>query len=82
MNGNEVLNRNIDRIHTTSMGTERIKRNLGLADIDAVEYCKALVLHSACRADRRGKTWYCETGNVRLTIHSGSYTIITAHMIK
>lgn len=82
MNGNEVLNRNIDRIHTTSMGTERIKRNLGLADIDAVEYCKALIKHSACRAYRRGKNWYCKTGNVRLTIHSGSYTIITAHIIK
>ena len=82
MNGNEVLTRNIDRIHTTSMGTERIKRNLGLSDIDAVEYCKALIAYKTCRAYQRGKNWYCETGNVRLTINSGSYTIITAHMIK
>ena len=42
MNGNEVLTRNIDKIHTTEMGIDRIKRNLGLADFDVVEYCKAL----------------------------------------
>ena len=41
MNGNEVLTRNIDKIHTTEMGIDRIKRNLGLADFDVVEYCKA-----------------------------------------
>ena len=82
MSGNEMLISNIDRIHATEMGIDRIKRNLGLADIDAVEYCKALILHSACRAYQRGKNWYCEVGNVRLTINSGSYTIITAHMIK
>ena len=82
MCGNEMLISNIDRIHTTEMGVDRIKRNLGLADIDAVEYCKALIAYKTCRTYRRGKNWYCEIGNVRLTIHSGSYTIITAHMIK
>ena len=43
MNGNEVLTWNIDKIHTTEMGIDRIKRNLGLADFDVVEYCKALI---------------------------------------
>lgn len=82
MSGNGALTRNIDKIHTTPMGTDRIKHNLGLADIDAVEYCKALILYKTCRAYQRGKNWYCEIGNVRLTINSHSYTIITAHMIK
>ena len=82
MNGNDVLTRNIDKIHTTEMGIDRIKRNLGLADFDVVEYCKALIAYRTCRAYQRGKNWYCEIGNVRLTIHSHSYTIITAHMIK
>ena len=82
MYGNDVLLQNIDKIHTTEMGIDRIKGNLGLDDTDAVGYCKALISHSACRAYQRGKNWYCEIGNVRLTIHSHSYTIITAHMIK
>ena len=82
MNGNEVLTRNSDKIHTTEMGIDRIKRNLGLADFAVVEYCKALIAYRTCRAYQRGKNWYCEIGNVRLTIHSRSYTIITAHMIK
>jgi len=34
---------NIDKIHTTKMGIDRIKKNLKLDDTDAVEYCKDLI---------------------------------------
>lgn len=38
-NGEELL-KNFDKIHTTKLGTERIRRNLSL-DIDhVVEWCK------------------------------------------
>ena len=37
MSGNEMLISNIDRIHTTEMGIGRIKRNLGLSDIDCLQ---------------------------------------------
>ena len=36
---NELI-RNIDKLHTTEMGVERIKRNLGLTNCDAVEWCR------------------------------------------
>jgi hypothetical protein len=29
-----ILIANIDRVHTTEMGVDRIRRNLGLGDID------------------------------------------------
>ena len=35
---------NIDKIHTTKMGIDRIKKNLKLDDTDAVEYCKDLFM--------------------------------------
>jgi len=34
------LLKNLDKIHTTELGLERIKRNLGLTDVDVVVWCK------------------------------------------
>ena len=36
----EILIENIDKVHTTEMGIDRIRRNLGLSDIDFVAWCK------------------------------------------
>ena len=73
---------NIDKIHTTKMGIDRIKRNLKLNTDDVVGYCKSLIMNKNCRIYRQGKNWYCEIDNVRLTVNAYSYTIITAHTMK
>lgn len=78
----EILLSNIDKIHTTQMGIDRIKRNLRLEDINVVEYCKDKVLDRRSKIYKQGKNWYCEIDNIRITINSYSYTIITAHIIK
>ena len=75
---NDLLN-NIDKIHTTSMGIDRIKKNLKLDDIDVVLYIKELISNKNCNIYKQGKNWYCEINNIRVTINSYSYTIITAH---
>ncbi len=77
----EVLLSNMDKIHTTEMGIDRIKRNLKLDTNDVVEYCKNKVLNKRCKIYKQGKNWYCEIDNIKITINSYSYTIITAHMI-
>ncbi len=73
----------LDRLHTTPMGAERIKRNLGLdvaMDAAAVTaYCGRLIGGADCAAVRRGKNWYCTAGGVRFTVNAGSLTVITAH---
>ena len=69
---------NIDKLHTTSMGEDRIKKNLGIND-DAVNYCKNKVLDNNSIIYKKGKNWYCEIDNIKITINSYSYTIITAH---
>lgn len=76
----DVLLSNIDRIHTTKLGVDRIKRNLKIDVEDVVGYCKSRVLDKNCNIYKKGKNWYCEIDNVIITINSYSYTIITAHI--
>ena len=78
----ELLLSNIGKIHTTKMGIDRIKRNLKLDTNDVVNYCKNKVLDKDCNIYKKGKNWYCEIDNIKITINSYSYTIITAHTIK
>ena len=71
---------NINKLHTTDMGVSRIKRNLNINE-DVIEYCKKIILDKNSNIYKKGKNFYCENGNIKLTINSYSYTIITAHMI-
>lgn len=82
MDNKELLLSNIDKIHTTEMGVQRIRKNLKLNDDDAVEYCKNKILDKNCNIYKQGKNWYCETDNIRITVNSYSFTIITAHIVK
>lgn len=82
MSDSELLIDNIDKVHTTEMGLERIKRNLRLDSADVVDYCKNLILNRNCRIYKQGNNWYCEIDNVRMTVNSFSYTIITAHTMN
>ncbi len=77
----EVLLSNIDKVHTTKMGIDRIRRNLRLNTNDVIEYCKNKVIDKNCNIYKQGKNWYCEIDNIKITINSYSYTIITAHII-
>ena len=78
----EILLSNIKRIHTTEMKIDRIKKNLKIDINDVVEYCKNKILDKNCNIYKQGKNWYCEIDNIRITINSYSYTIITAHTIS
>jgi len=77
-----TLLQNIDKIHTTRMGIDRIKKNLELNNVNVVDYCKNKILNHNCNIYKQGKNWYCEVDNLKITINSYSYTIITAHIIK
>lgn len=72
---------NIEKLHTTEMGVERIKRNLSLEVDDVVEWCKIRILDEKAVTQRRGKNWYIQTGDCEITVNAHSYTIITAHAI-
>jgi hypothetical protein len=70
---------NADKIHTTELGVERIKRNLCLDIDDVVCWCRQKVQDENSSMVRKGKNWYVSIDNCEITINAHSYTIITAH---
>ena len=77
----ELIN-NIDKIHTTKMGIDRIKRNLRLDNVDVVSYLKDMITDCDATIILKGKNYYVTYKNVIITINKFSYTIITAHKLK
>ncbi len=65
----ELLLLNINKIHTTEMGVDRIKKNLQLDTNDVIEYCKNKILDKSCIIYKQGKNWYCEIDDVKITIN-------------
>lgn len=82
MANKQILLDNINKVHTTEMGVERIKKNLKIDTDDVVNFCKAKILDENSNIYKQGKNWYCEIDDIKITINSYSYTIITAHIIK
>ena len=78
--GDELLG-NLDKLHTTKLGVERIKKNLGLDTDDVVAWCR-LKTQNADDITRKGKNYYVFVENSILTINAHSFTIITAHKEK
>ncbi|MFV0527224.1 MAG: DUF3781 domain-containing protein [Lachnospiraceae bacterium] len=72
---------NLDKLHTTELGKERIKKNLALQTADVVLWCKECI-KNADIIKRIGKNYYAYRSGVILTINAKSYTIITAHKEK
>ena len=76
-NNNELIN-NIEKLHTTEMGIERIRKNLELHTKDVVKWCKDEIKKSD-KIYRKGKNWYVSGKGFIITVNAHSYTIITAH---
>ncbi|WRS31230.1 DUF3781 domain-containing protein [Actinomycetaceae bacterium MB13-C1-2] len=74
------LDRN--KLHTTELGVERIRRNLSLSTDDVVTWCQEVIAShttdDSC-ITQRGKNWYVDCGDCIITVNAHSHTIITAH---
>ena len=77
---NEMLN-NLDKIHSTELGIERIKKNLNINPDNVIEWCKEKI-EKADSISRNGKNWYIHVGASVFTVNAHSFTIITAHKRK
>lgn len=73
---------NIDKLHTTEMGAERIKNNLSLTCADPVLWCKDKILASRTIIERKGKNWYATVDGCVITVNAYNFCIITAHQSK
>lgn len=72
---------NIDKIHTTKLGAERIRNNLSLSMDDVISWCKEKIQNNN-NVIRKGKNWYVYVDDFVLTINANSFTIITAHKVR
>lgn len=79
MNADNELLQNLDKLHTTKLGAERVKRNLFLDSDNVVELCKKKICLPKALIRRQGKNWYIEIDDCIITVNAYSYTIITAH---
>lgn len=72
---------NIEKLHTTTMGVERIRRNLSLGEDvkDVVAFCQQKILDDKAEITRQGKNCYIKINGCIITVNAYSYTIITAH---
>ncbi len=75
----DILIRNIVKVHTTEMGVDRIRRNLELGDIDVVAWCRERIVDPNSIKEKQGKNWYVHINGCVITINASSYTIITCH---
>lgn len=72
---------NIELLHTTPMGIERIKKNLNLCNEDVINYCKNAILNAEM-IKQIGKNYYVYYKDKVITVNAKSYTVITAHPNK
>ena len=73
----------VDKLHTTELGKERIKCNIGIDIDDVIAWCKQANLDvNKDYVVRKGKNWYVDAVDYILTINVKSHTIITAHRTK
>lgn len=77
MEDKDILLDNIDKIHTTEMGIDRIKRNLKIDTTDIVQYCKSKILDKNCNIYKLGKI-----GIVRLIISKLLLTHIVIRLLQ
>lgn len=76
------LLRNLDKVHTTEMGVDRIKRNIEVDVEDIVEYCINKIKQDNAVIEKKGKNYYVTVDGIIITVNASSYTIITAHKVK
>lgn len=78
----ETLTLNINKLHTTELGVERIRRNFSLDTEDVVSWCREQISRPETVITRNGKNWYAHINGCIITVNARSYTIITAHPAK
>ena len=72
---------NLDKLHTTKLWIQRIKRNLSLETDDVISWCKNKISSPQAKISKQWKNFYVQIENYVFTINSHSFTIITAKII-
>lgn len=77
-----ALLENINKLHTTELGDQRIRKNLSLDVEDVIKWCRNKILQPEAQIERCGKNWYIKLDGCEITVNGFSFTVITAHKKK
>lgn len=69
---------NLDKLHTTELGEQRIRKAAGGVP-DVVEWAKAQIGLPGAEISRVGKNYQIKTREYSITVNASIFTIITAH---
>jgi len=72
---------NLNKLHTTELWVQRIKRNLSMEIDDVVLWCKNEISSPQANISKKWKNFYVEVDGCVFVVNSYSFTIITAHRI-
>lgn len=61
---NDLLS-NIDKLHTTELGSVRIQKNLSLNTDNVVNWCKLRIQSPDSSINKKGKNWYITVDNCK-----------------
>lgn len=73
------LLKNLDKLHTTKLWIQRIKRNISLETDDVIFWCKNKISSPQAQTSKQGKNFYVQIEDYIFTINSHSFTVITVH---
>ena len=78
MTDREELLANLERVHTTPLGMERIRKHLGVSGSNITAWCREQISAPEAVIIRQGKNWYVRVSGCLFTVNASSFTIITA----
>lgn len=61
---NDLLS-NIDKLHTTELGSVRIQKNLSLNTDNVVNWCNLRIQSPDSSINKKGKNWYITVDNCK-----------------
>ena len=79
---NNILLSHLDEIHTTDLGYRRIAKATDMPGNIFIDYIKDIVKKSETKITKIGKNYYLYFKNLKVTINSYNYCVITVHTIK
>lgn len=72
----------LDKLHTTELGEQRIRKNLDLSVPNVIEWAKTQIRSPKAKITRDGKNYRIICDSYYITVNAGSLTLITARRIE
>lgn len=77
---NDLIN-NFDKLHTTELGAQRIRKNMRTDVESIVSLCRSYISMTDAKFQLVGKNWYVESNGFIFTVNAKSYNIITVKRV-